>query len=131
MKKHALKPIGPYSLVTKVLAQSELYFISGQIPMEPQTGKLLKGDIKQATHLVLDHIEAILEEEGLTLAHVVKVEMFLSDMDEFQEVNKVYAQRFVKEPFPARQAVEVARLPMNAPIEISCIAINPNSKTDS
>ncbi len=113
-------PVGPYSI--GILTEcSKLVFVSGQIPRDPKSGQLLDADIGEMTRNVLDSIAAILEEAGSSLQNVVKVEIFLTDMNDFQTVNAVYAGYF-EQPYPARQTVQVVKLPMNSPIEISCIA---------
>lgn len=119
----APKAIGPYSQGVILPAAKQLVFVSGQLPREPKDGQLVSGDIRNQTNLVIDNIEAILEEAGSSLEHVVRVEIFLKDLKgDFQAVNEVYAQRFVGVPTPARQTVQVSELPAGSPIEISCIA---------
>ena len=117
--KDAPSAIGPYS---QGLLSGDFLFVSGQIPIDPETGKLVAGDIKAQTAQVLDNIEAILRGAGLGLEDVVKVEVYLSDISDFSDVNEVYASRFVHKPMPARQAMEVASLPLGSGLEISCIA---------
>ena len=115
----APKAIGPYS--QGVIAGDYLY-VSGQIPIDPRTGELVEGDIGLQTNQVLDNIEKILNASNLDLDGVVKVEVYLKDIGDFQAMNEVYAERFKSDPKPARQAMEVARLPKDALIEMSCIA---------
>lgn len=119
----APKAVGPYSQGIKVESGSELVFVSGQIPLDPETGKLVEGDIRALTHRVIDNIEEILKESGASLCDVTRVEVFLTDMSDFSAVNEEYAKRFTGNPLPARQAVEVAALPLGVPIEISCVAV--------
>lgn len=116
---NAPKPRGPYSQA--VLAGSYL-FIAGQIPIDTQTGALISGDIRAQTHQVINHIEAILKTLHLNLSHVVKTDVFLIDLQEFQAMNEVYAERFSYPIKPARITIEASKLPMDARIEISCIA---------
>lgn len=115
----APKAIGPYSagVMTK-----DLVFVSGQLPIYPPKGAIVDHTIEGQTRQVLDNIEAILEAANLTLEDVVKAEVFLKDMNDFQKVNAIYAERFTGAVKPARQAFQVARLPMDALVEISCIA---------
>lgn len=113
----APKPIGPYSQAIKV---GNFLFISGQIPVDPERGKLVEGDIGAQTHQVLKNIRAIVEAAGGTLNNVVKVTVYLDDMDDFAEMNEVYSQYF-SESKPARAAIEVSRLPKNVKIEIEAI----------
>lgn len=112
--------VGPYSQAI-VSEKSNLIFVSGQVPRDPASGKLIEGDIKTLTKHVLDAISAILEAGNSSLRQVVRVEVFLIDMNDFQAMNEVYSDYF-SEPYPARQTVQVSKLPLNARIEISCIA---------
>jgi 2-iminobutanoate/2-iminopropanoate deaminase len=119
----APKAVGPYSQGIKVPKGAELVFVSGQIPLDPETGKLVEADIRRLTHRVIDSIEGILKEGDATLSDVIRVEIFLTDMNDFAAVNEEYAKRFVGNPLPARQAVQVAALPLGVRIEMSCVAI--------
>lgn len=110
--------IGPYSQAVKV---GSLVFVSGQIPVDPATGAFAGSDIESQTHQSLKNLKAILEEAGSGLEKVVKTTVFLQDMNDFAAMNGVYAQYF-KEPFPARAAVQVGRLPKDALVEIECVA---------
>jgi 2-iminobutanoate/2-iminopropanoate deaminase len=114
----APKPIGPYS---QAIRAGNFIFLSGQIPIDPKTGELVKGDIRQQTQQVLENIRGVLESQGLGMQDVVKVNIFLKDMGNFNEMNEVYATYFSSFP-PARSTVEVAKLPRNADIEIEAIA---------
>jgi len=118
--KNAPAPIGPYNQA--VFAGNTLY-ISGQIAMDPSTGDLRTGDLETETTLVLENMKAILEEAGLTLEHVVKTSIFISDMNNFGRINEVYARYFDSENAPARETVEVANLPKFVNVEISAIAV--------
>lgn len=117
--RKAPKAIGPYS---QGVMTEELVFVSGQIPIDPLSGKIVQISIEGQTRQVIDNLEAILNAAGLTLDDVVKAEVFLKDMNDFQKMNAVYAERFSGSIKPARQAVQVVRLPMDAMVEISCIA---------
>jgi len=112
-------PIGPYSQA--VMVHGTLY-VSGQIPLNPMNGELVNSDIESATHQVLTNIKSLVEEAGLKMTHIVKCSIFLKSMDDFAKVNAVYASYFSENP-PARETVQVSKLPMDVPIEISCIAI--------
>ena len=114
----APKPIGPYSQAIKI---GNSLFISGQIPVDPKSGELVEGDIRAQTHQVLKNIKAIVEAAGGTLNNVIKVTVYLDDMDDFAEMNEVYSQYF-SESKPARTTIEVSRLPKNVKIEIEAIA---------
>jgi len=116
---NAPAPIGPYSQA--ILINNTLY-MSGQIGIDPKTGNLNNEDIVEETHQVLKNVEAILREGGLSLDNVVKCTIFLKNMNDFSTVNKIYTEYFRIEP-PARETVEVSRLPKDANVEISCIAV--------
>ena len=123
--KKAPLPIGPYS---QGIQLNEFLFLSGQIPMNPQTGKVLTGDIEKATHLVLKNIGALLEVSNLNYTNVVKTLIFLKNLKDFDRFNKVYASYFTK-PFPARSCIEVSSLPKDVDIEIEIIAVkNPKQR---
>lgn len=115
--KNAPAAIGPYS---QAIRMNDLLFLSGQLPICPITG-LMADDIVKQTTQSFKNIKAILDEEGLDLNNVVKVTVFLSDMGNFKLMNDVYKEFFL-EPYPARSAIEVARLPKDALIEIEVIA---------
>lgn len=115
----APKAIGPCSQATQA---GNFLFLSGQIPLDPVTGELVKGDIRQQTERVLKNLKGILESQKLSMENVAKVTIFLKDMGNFSQVNEVYATYFPSSP-PARSTVEVARLPRDVDIEIEAIAI--------
>lgn len=110
--------IGPYSQAIEV---NGFVFASGQIPLNPETGEIVEGGIKEQTHQALTNASHIMQEAGLTLANVVKTTVFLSDMADFAAMNEVYAT-FFSQPFPARSAVAVRTLPKNVLVEVECIA---------
>lgn len=110
--------IGPYSQAIRV---GNLLYTSGQIPINPAIGSLVEGGIKEQTRQSLSNIKAILEEAGLTMAHVVKTTVFMADMNDFADMNAVYAE-FFAEPYPARSAVAVKTLPKGALVEIEVVA---------
>lgn len=110
--------IGPYSQGVQV---GNLLFISGQIPFNPETMELVSQDIKEQTKQSLENLKAILEEAGLSLNNVVKTSVFIKDMNEFAQINEVYASYFADNK-PARACVEVARLPKDVRVEIEAIA---------
>lgn len=112
-------PIGPYS---QAILSGNMLFVSGQIPLNPATGTLQIETIEQATQQVLTNLEALLAEAGMNFENVVKCSIFLKDLNDFSRVNEIYGSYFNTTP-PARETVEVARLPLDVPIEISCIAI--------
>lgn len=110
--------IGPYAQAN--FANGILY-ISGQIPVNSETGKVEEG-IEKATHQVMKNLEAVLTEAGLTFSHVVKATIFLKNMDDFSAMNEIYASYLNPESFPSRETVQVSCLPKNVEIEISMIA---------
>jgi len=116
--QQAPAPIGPYS---QAVQHGNLLFVSGQIPVDAE-GRLETGDIGRATRLVMDNISAILEAAGMGMQNVVKVSIFLRDMADFAVVNEVYGSYFTDGIPPARETVQVARLPKDVPVEISVIA---------
>lgn len=119
-------PIGPYNQA--VLAGDTLY-ISGQICIDPKSGELKKGDVKEETHQVMKNLKAILSAAGLNFGHVVKTTIFITDMNQFATINEIYGKYFeedlatAKSGFPARETVQVAALPKFVNVEISMIAI--------
>ncbi|MCE2685714.1 MAG: Rid family detoxifying hydrolase [Cryomorphaceae bacterium] len=115
---NAPAPVGPYSQA--ILIDRQLY-VSGQIPLNPQTGQLETTTIEQATTRVLQNIEALLKEAGFSKDDVVKVSIFMKNLEEFQAMNTIYAN-FFSGVAPARETVQVSRLPLDVNIEISCIA---------
>jgi len=115
----APKAVGPYS---QAVETNGFLFISGQIPIDPSTGEVVEGGIKEQTEQVLKNIGAILKEAGLDYKNVVKTTCLLSDMDNFAAMNEVYARYFTSE-MPARAAYGVVRLPLGVMVEIECIAV--------
>jgi 2-iminobutanoate/2-iminopropanoate deaminase len=110
--------IGPYSQAIQV---GNIIFTSGQIPIDPATGSFVEGGIKEQTRQSLLNVKAILEEVGLTMGNVVKTTVFMADMNDFADMNAVYAE-FFTEPYPARSAVAVKTLPKGALVEIEVVA---------
>ena len=111
--------VGPYSQAVRV---GDFVFTAGQIPLDPATGQMVEGGIEVQARQALTNVSAVLEAAGTSLSNVVKTTVFLADMGEFQAMNSVYAEFFPDAP-PARSAVQVAALPLNARIEIETIAI--------
>lgn len=122
--KNAPAAIGPYSQGIKA---GNLIFTSGQLPLNPITGELITNDIKAATRQSLENVKAILEAAGTEMDNAVKVTVFLKDMNDFSAVNEVYGEYFM-EKMPARSAIQVAKLPKDAPIEIEAVAMLPAEK---
>ena len=113
--------IGPYSQAVRA---GDLLFVSGQVPIDPETGELIHGDVSAQTHRALRSLDAIVRAAGATLDDVVKTTVYLADMNDFVAMNRAYANWFA-EPAPARAAVQVARLPKDAQIEIDAIVRLP------
>lgn len=115
----APKAIGPYSQAIRL---NDLLFVAGQTPIDPETGKLIEGDVSAQTRRVLQNVCAILEAAGTSPAKAVKTTVFLTDMANFKAMNEVYAEFFPEYP-PARSTIAVAGLPLGAQVEIECIAL--------
>ncbi|SDB82271.1 2-iminobutanoate/2-iminopropanoate deaminase [Pelagirhabdus alkalitolerans] len=114
----APEAIGPYS---QAIDTGDLVFVSGQIPLIPETMKLVDGDIKEQTLQVMNNLRAVLKEADLTFDDVIKFTIYLTDMNNFSILNETYAE-FLKEPYPARATVEVSQLPKGAEVEMDVIA---------
>jgi 2-iminobutanoate/2-iminopropanoate deaminase len=110
--------VGPYNHAVRV---GDLLFCAGQIPLDPANGNLVEGDIRTETERVLKNVQAILEDQGLTFANVVKSMVFLTDLANFAGMNEIYAKFFTSD-FPARSTIQVAGLPKGAKVEIEVIA---------
>jgi len=115
----APKAIGPYSQAIKV---NGFIFVSGQIPLDPETGAVVEGDIAVQTERVLKNLSAVLEAAGSSLANTVRTTVFLADLNDFGKMNEIYQGFFGDRP-PARSTVEVSRLPRNVKVEIDAIAL--------
>ena len=120
--ENAPQPIGPYSQGILVENTNKTLFISGQIPIDPETGKLVKGEITEQARQAIENLVAVLEAAGATVDDVVKVNVYLEDINDFGEFNKVYEEYFGRSK-PARAVVQVARLPKDVKIEIEAIAM--------
>lgn len=120
--KNAPAPIGPYSHANLVPASGNMLFVSGQVAKDAKTGELILGDIKSETKKVMENVMAILTEAGMDLTHVVKTTIFMKDMNQFADMNGVYGSFFTGN-FPARETVQVLRLPLDVNVEISVIAV--------
>lgn len=119
--ENAPAPIGPYSQAVRV---NNTYYFSGQIGLDPKSGEFVSDtDVVLQTQQVMKNITALLDAQNLTTSHIVKTSIFLKDMNDFPMVNKEYAKWF-KDVFPARETVEVSRLPKDALVEISVICVN-------
>ena len=119
---HAPAPVGPYS---QAIAHGGVLYCSGQIAIDPASGKLVTEDIEAETQQVLDNVAAVLAEAGTSKRNVIKCSVFVADMDMFDRINRVYEAFFGTDEAPARELVQVARLPKDVNIEISVIAAIP------
>jgi 2-iminobutanoate/2-iminopropanoate deaminase len=118
--KNAPAAVGPYSQAVKA---GNTVYVSGQLPINPQTGELYKGDdIQEETRISLENVKAILKEAGATMNDVVKCTVYIKNMNQFDQINEMYG-KFFTENKPARVCVEVARLPKDANVEIDAIAV--------
>lgn len=115
----AAKAIGPYSPAVKV---GNMLFLSGSIPLDPLSGQLVEGGIKEQTTRVLENVKALLEAAGASFDHVVRTTVFMVDLGEFAAMNEIYATYF-RSPYPARSTVQVAKLPRDVRVEIDVIAV--------
>ncbi len=118
--KGAPEPIGPYS---QAILHGNTLYVSGQIAIDPELGNLVKKDIESETRRVMKNLGAVLAEAKMDFSNVVKCTIFIKDMDDFKKINKVYGSYFDPVTAPARETVEVARLPKDVRVEISCIAV--------
>lgn len=116
---HAPEPIGPYS---QAILAGNMLFVSGQIAIHRSSGNLVTGNIEDETTQVMINLSEVLKAAGLSFSDVVKCSIFLKDMGDFPRVNQIYGQYFTDTP-PARETVEVSRLPKDVNVEISCIAV--------
>ncbi len=113
-------PIGPYSQA--VLAGNTLY-VSGQIPLNPNSGELIMNSIEEQTKQVMENLNAVLSETGMSFENVVKATIFITDMNDFAKINGVYGNYFSENNTPARETVQVSRLPKDVNVEISVVAL--------
>ncbi|MEI6487830.1 MAG: RidA family protein [Bacteroidota bacterium] len=118
--ENAPAPIGPYSHAVKV---GNMLFVSGQVGKNPKTGELILGNVKSETKQVMENVKGILTDAGMRFANVVKTTIFLADMNDFAAVNEVYGSYFTSD-FPARETVQVSKLPLGVNVEISVIAVD-------
>jgi 2-iminobutanoate/2-iminopropanoate deaminase len=117
--ENAPEPIGPYS---QAIQAGNILFVSGQIAIQRTTGKIITTTIEEETNQVMENLGAVLMAAGMNFSNIVKTSIFLKDMNNFPQVNGIYGRFFAQDP-PARETVEVARLPKDVNVEISCIAI--------
>ncbi|GAA5033674.1 reactive intermediate/imine deaminase [Marivirga lumbricoides] len=117
--KEAPAPIGPYN---QAILAGETLYVSGQIALDAHSGEMINENITEETHQVMKNLEAILSEAGLNFSNVVKCSIFVKNMGDFATINEAYGQYFMSNP-PARETVEVSRLPKDVNVEISCIAV--------
>lgn len=118
--ENAPAPIGPYN---QGVESHNIIYLSGQIALDPETGNFVDGDVTAQTKQVMANIKGILNKAGLTFNNILKSSIFLKDLNDFDKVNEVYGNFFVAETAPARECVEVSRLPKDALVEISVVAV--------
>lgn len=118
--ENAPKALGPYSPATKL---GDFVYLSGQIPLDPETGEVVGTDIEEQTHQVMKNIGAVLADMGLAYKHIIKTTIYVADLNDFDKLNEVYGS-YLEEPYPARSCVEVARLPKDVKVEIECMVID-------
>lgn len=111
--------IGPYS---QAIRSGDTVYLSGQIPLDPASGEVIEGDIAAMTRRVFDNLEAVAEAAGGSMNHIVKLNIYLTDLGHFAAVNEIMAERF-DEPYPARAAIQVAALPKGVPVEMDAIMV--------
>mgnify|MGYP006364400275 FL=1 len=117
--ENAPEPIGPYS---QAIQAGNILFVSGQIAIQRTTGKIITTTIEEETNQVMENLGAVLQAAGMNFSNIVKTSIFLKNMDNFPQVNGIYGRFFTQDP-PARETVEVARLPKDVNVEISCVAV--------
>ena len=117
--ENAPEPIGPYS---QAIQAGNILFVSGQIAIQRATGKIITTTIEEETNQVMENLGGVLKAAGMNFSNIVKTSIFLKDMNNFPQVNGIYGRFFAQDP-PARETVEVARLPKDVNVEISCIAV--------
>ncbi len=117
--ENAPEPIGPYC---QAIQAGNILFVSGQIAIQRATGKIITTTIEEETNQVMENLGAVLKAAGMNFSNIVKTSIFLKDMNNFPQVNGIYGRFFAQDP-PARETVEVARLPKDANVEISCVAV--------
>ena len=117
--ENAPEPIGPYS---QAIQAGNILFVSGQIAIQRATGRIITATIEEETNQVMENLGAVLKAAGMNFSNIVKTSIFLKNMDNFPQVNGIYGRFFAQDP-PARETVEVARLPKDVNVEISCVAV--------
>lgn len=120
--ENAPKPIGPYSHANMVPATGNFLFVSGQVAKDAKTGELILSDIQSETRKVMENVKAILTDAGMDFSNVVKTTIFMKDMNSFAAMNEIYGS-FFEGNYPARETVQVVRLPLDVNVEISVIAV--------
>ena len=118
--ENAPKALGPYSPATKL---GDFVYLSGQIPLDPETGEVVGTTIEEQTHQVMKNIGAVLADMGLGYKHIMKTTIYIADLNDFDKLNEVYGS-YLEDPYPARSCVQVARLPKDVKVEIECFVID-------
>jgi len=128
--RKAPKPVGPYSHAVHVTQPGAMLFVSGQVPIEVPSGNVFRGDIKRQAEIAFNHLRNIVTDAGFAMSEVVKCTIFLTDMKNFEVVNKVYEKLFVGHVFPARAVVQVSGLPKDVGVEVEAIAMKKGASPD-
>ncbi len=126
LTEKAPKPVGPYS---QAVIYDGVMYVSGQIPLDPQTGELVRGTIEDETEAVLNNLRTIVEEAGATMEDVLRVSCYLADMEDFPRFNVIYAKHFTSNP-PARSTIQAAKLPLDVQVELDAIVALPGKEYD-
>lgn len=128
--KKAPKPVGAYSQALKIKQAGEMLFVSGQIPIEVPSGKVFRGDIKRQAEIAFNHLKNIVEDAGFRMDELVKVTIYLTNLEHFEQVNTVYQKFLVGQNLPARAVVEVSKLPKEVDVEVDGIAVKRGVSTE-
>lgn len=128
--RKAPKPIGPYVQAVRIKQPGEMLFVSGQIPIEVPSGRVFTGDIKRQAQIVFAHLRNIIADAKFSMDEVVKVTIFLTDLENFEVVNTIYQKSFVGQSLPARAVVQVAALPKDVGIEVEAVAVKKGAAAD-
>ncbi|MEL7304406.1 MAG: Rid family detoxifying hydrolase [Myxococcota bacterium] len=128
--KKAPKPVGAYSQALKIKQAGEMLFVSGQIPIEVPSGKVFRGDIKRQAEIAFTHLKNIVEDAGFRMDELVKVTIYLTNLEHFEQVNTIYQKFLVGQNLPARAVVEVSKLPKEVDVEVDGIAVKRGMSTE-
>lgn len=128
--KKAPKPVGPYAHAVRVQNPGAMLFVSGQLPIEVPSGQVFKGDVGRQAQIALTHVRNIVADAGFSMDEVVKVTIYLTDMDKYDAVNQAYQKMFVGMNMPSRSVVQVAALPKGVDVEVEALAMKQAKSAD-